>query len=454
MSRLPPHNPSAEAQVIGSLLIRPELVAGAKAVLTPDSFFVPVYRHLFKAIVAEYEATGFAGMVEVMARARAGAPEHLAAEVGIAIEHAPESVTTIGNIEYFCGLVKQHHVRRTAIGIAESLNVLAYDDCEDIGGTLQKIEAEIITAVSQMESQAPRSAAEIGTEYMQMIDMRRANPNRTTGLETGIWPLDRITGGRRPSELTIIAARPSMGKTAIALNFLYKWSVIDNIPVAFFSLEMAGQALMNRLVSLDSGIPQEAVRDVALSPSQYDQLRESVHRVSRAPLFIQDEQGRNMSQIRAEARALRNKHGIQLVVTDYLQYVQPEKGSEKKSMYEQVSEISRGCKALAKELGIHHIALSQLSRECEGRSGKEKGRPQQSDLRQSGQIEQDADIIEFIWRPEKNKIEQYEVAPGRIIPTEGLIIYDVDKDRNGRTGTVPLFFHLDSGRIGELDLRG
>lgn len=446
-----PHNLVAEGQVLGACLLSEVIIPGAIAELDDECFFTETNLRIWHAIVAEYRTTGRCGIIEVKSRLAADCSNADAArQLGDAIDHVAQDIATTANMTYHCRLIKELSARRRLIKAAQKLARQAQDQSLEIADIVSAGESDLTTARFAMNSSSPKSAREIAKPYLTEFHAA-ANGLVPPGLHTGLTAIDVVTGGFRPGELVIAAGRPGMGKSALAIQICHRLAVVDRIPCAFFSLEMSTQQVLDRLVSIESGIPGAAIRDRRVSTDQLREVSEAMGRISAAPLWIQDEANRSMSEIRAEAKALRSQFGIRFLAMDYLQLARPD--NPRKVRYEQVTEMSLAAKALPKELGIPCLVLSQVSRECERQTGAERGRPTNSALRESGQLEQDAHIIMLLWRPEVYRIDTFQTPRDGSVSTAGLAVVDVSKHRSGSTGLALLSYDREHTMFGRFDMQ-
>jgi replicative DNA helicase len=338
-------------------------------------------------------------------------------------------VASAANIEFHARIIAQKHIQRELIRISTTVIKDAYEDTTDVFDLLDKAEQGLFEITEQNLSRGSESMSSLVTKAVKQLEEMAGNESGLTGVPSGFTALDRITSGWQPSDLIIVAARPGMGKTSYTLAVARNAAMDFGKGVAFFSLEMSNVQLVQRLISMEAEIPGSKLRSGQLEDYEWQQLNSAIEKLSEAPIFIDDTPGINVFELRAKCRRLKMQHDIQMVVIDYLQLMTG--GSDQKGNREQeISMISRSLKGLAKELNIPVIALSQLSRAVETRGGAK--RPQLSDLRESGAIEQDADIVSFIYRPEYYQIMEDE--EGNSLKDVSEII--IAKHRNGSLETV------------------
>jgi len=434
----------AEYSVLGSMIVQPSFVFKGIELLKPEDFFRQEHKVFFKFIrdlVAEgYTEAKFNEISfkdELIKRNlldKVGGEGHLS----LLIEYALDSFE---KFESACSVVKDKALLRKILEVANFVNE-KIEETPDPDLLIDQLEKKVFSLSEEKITNTLVHVGEIIPDIVKKVEELAARREMVTGIPTGFYELDRMTSGLHESDLVIIAARPSMGKTAFALSIAYNVAVKEGRSVAFFSLEMSKEQIVTRLISQDSQIPLHNIRTGYLRPHEIDAFLESADRIKEAPLYIDDTPGISILEMRAKARRLKAEKGLDLVVVDYLQLMRGIKRTE--SRQQEVSEISRSLKALAKELNVPVIALSQLSRQVEHRADK---RPQLSDLRESGSIEQDADVVMFIHRP-----EVYKKNPD---PEEqGIAEIIVAKQRNGPTGTVSLAFIKEFARFENVEGKG
>ena len=352
------------------------------------------------------------------------------------ISQLTERVGSTANIEYHCRMVMQKYMLRELINISNITIQKAYDPSTDIFDLIDESETKIFEIADDSLKKGVATLNNLLTEAIKRIETNKNNDSDVIGVPSGFKALDAITAGFQPGTMNIIAARPAMGKTAFVLSLARNAAVDYKQPIAFFSLEMSAIELVNRLISSEAEIDGMKIKKGNLQEYEWTQLTSRITRLSDAPLLIDDSPGLNLFQMRAKARRLKQKHNIQMIIIDYLQLMSGGGDGDQKSTNreQEISMISRGLKKLSKELHIPIIALSQLSRQAENRSTTKI--PQLSDLRESGAIEQDADMVMFIYRPEYYGITEDEDQT----PTKGLANIIIAKHRSGETGTIKLRF--------------
>lgn len=432
--RVPPQNIEAEQAVLGAMLIDKEAIAKATEVLSADDFYREAHRVIFSAMLELYnknEAVDMVTVTEILKR-----DNKLEDIGGIAyITSLANVVLTAANVKYHAEIVAEKSVLRQLVRVSTEIAAMGYEANEDVGTLLDTAESRILEISNRKKKNDFTAINDILMDSVQSIESLLQNKGGLTGLPAGFADLDKLTSGLHPSDFIILAARPSMGKTALALNIvqnvaLRAHKVIGGEPrsVAFFSLEMSKEQLVNRMLCAEAGIDSQRLRVGEMHDEDWTHLWDACDTMSRAKIYIDDTAGITAMDMRSRARRLKAEHGLDLIVVDYLQLMQ---GSGKRNnsgdRQQEVSEISRSLKALARELDVPVLALSQLSRSVESRRVK---RPMLSDLRESGSLEQDADIVAFLYR------EDYYNPETENKHTELIIA----KHRNGPVDTVNLFF--------------
>lgn len=432
--RVPPQNIEAEQAVLGAMLIDKEAIAKATEVLSADDFYREAHRVIFSAMLELYnknEAVDMVTVTEILKR-----DNKLEDIGGIAyITSLANVVLTAANVKYHAEIVAEKSVLRQLVRVSTEIAAMGYEANEDVGTLLDTAESRILEISNRKKKNDFTAINDILMDSVQSIESLLQNKGGLTGLPAGFADLDKLTSGLHPSDFIILAARPSMGKTALALNIvqnvaLRAHKVIGGEPrsVAFFSLEMSKEQLVNRMLCAEAGIDSQRLRVGEMRDEDWTHLWDACDTMSRAKIYIDDTAGITAMDMRSRARRLKAEHVLDLIVVDYLQLMQ---GSGKRNnsgdRQQEVSEISRSLKALARELDVPVLALSQLSRSVESRQVK---RPMLSDLRESGSLEQDADIVAFLYR------EDYYNPETENKHTELIIA----KHRNGPVDTVNLFF--------------
>ena len=432
--RVPPQNIEAEQAVLGAMLIDKEAIAKATEVLSADDFYREAHRVIFSAMLELYnkkEAVDMVTVTEILKR-----DNKLEDIGGIAyITSLANVVLTAANVKYHAEIVAEKSVLRQLVRVSTEIAAMGYEANEDVGTLLDTAESRILEISNRKKKNDFTEINYIFMDRVQIIESLLKNYSGLTCLPAGFADLDKLTSGLHPSDFIILAARPSMGKTALALNIvqnvaLRAHKVIGGEPrsVAFFSLEMSKEQLVNRMLCAEAGIDSQRLRVGEMHDEDWTHLWDACDTMSRAKIYIDDTAGITAMDMRSRARRLKAEHGLDLIVGDYLQLMQ---GSGKRynsgDRLQEVAAVSRSLKAWARELDVPGLALSQLSRSVESRQVK---RPMLSDLRESGSLEQDADIVAFLYR------EDYYNPETENKHTELIIA----KHRNGPVDTVNLFF--------------
>lgn len=434
LEKIPPQNLEAEQSVLGSMLIEKEAILRAMEILRPEDFYRDAHRGIFETIISMYDRGEAIDLVTVSENLRQrGILEDIG---GLAyLTMLANAVPTAANVEHYAKIVEEKSLLRQLINAATRIAARGYEGTEDVNELLDWAEQSIFN-LSQRHNQGGFAALkDVLMEAFEHIEQLYAKKGGVTGVPTGYTQFDEMTSGLQPSDLIIIAARPSQGKTTLAMNMARNAAVNYKVPVAVFSLEMSKEQLAVRLLCSEAGVDMQRLRTGYLRESDWKPLSIALGRLGDSQIFIDDTPGCGIMELRARARRLKAEHNIGLIVVDYLQLVQTRGKFENRQ--QEISEISRSLKSLARELNVPVIACSQLSRAVEQR---EKKRPQLSDIRESGAIEQDADLVCFIHSDpeseEKNVVE--------------LIIA---KQRNGPTGSIELYFRREVGRFENIDRR-
>ncbi|MFH1830743.1 MAG: replicative DNA helicase [Pseudomonadota bacterium] len=433
--KLPPQNLEAERSVLGSMLIDNEAIHRVVELVTKDTFYREAHRKIFDAIISLYQRNEPSDLVTVTTELKSKG--HLE-EVGGAVylSSLVDDVPTSANAGSYARIIHEKALRRLLIDGATEIAQRGYQEEGNVDEFVDQAERIILEIAQRRIKQGFASVKEIVKDSFKAIEQLYERKELLTGLPTGYKDLDRITCGFQRSDLIVIAGRPSMGKTALALNIAEFVAVEAGHKVAIFSLEMSKEQLVQRMLCSRAEVDASKLRGGFLSEGDWPRLTRAAGLLSEAPIFIDDSPALNALEIRAKARRLLREHGLDLVVVDYLQLMRGIGRAE--SREREISEISRSLKALAKELNVPVVALSQLNRGVEARQDK---RPQLADLRESGAIEQDADVITFIYRDEMYNKESPDAGKAEVI---------VGKQRNGPTGKVVLAFRGSLTRFDDL----
>ena len=441
MGNKPPQALDVEQAVLGAMLLEGECVDLAMEELTPSCFYDPKHRMIFEAMVSLVsEHTS----VDILTVSNALKLKGCLEEVGgpVMLANLSEKVGSAAHIEYYIKILKQKTVQRELITASYDILHNAFDDTVNMDDLIDNAETKIYNAVQNVVRREVQNIGSLINQAIENLEKKQAISG-LSGVPSGFVALDTITMGWQPSDLIILAARPSVGKTAFSLNLARNAAVDHKMPVAFFSLEMAAIQLVNRLITSESGLPSDKIKGgLKLEPYEWQQLEDKIKALSAAPLYIDDTPSMPLMEFRTKAKNLVKNKGVKLIIIDYLQLIQGP--AELRGMREQeVAAISRTLKATAKELNVPIIALSQLSRQAVTRQGG-GGKPQLSDLRESGSIEQDADMVIFIHRPDYIGLSDNEADKEK---TQIIIA----KHRNGQTCDIDMLYKGDQLRFVEMD---
>jgi len=398
--------------------------------LRPEHFYSDQHKEIYAAIIDLFKASEPVDMRTVVTQLRKNGKLEL---VGGAyyVAELTSKISSTANIEYHARIIIELAIKRELIQIASQVHHDAYEDTTDVFDLLDKTESSIFKISDSNLRKNYDTMQSLMGQAIKELQEKKNHKDGLTGVPSGFSRLDRVTSGWQKSDLVIIAARPGMGKTAFIVSALRNAAVDFNLPVAIFSLEMASLQLVNRLLSAEAELESEKIKKGNLADYEWQQLLTKTNRLSSAPIFIDDTPALSILELRAKCRRLKAEHGVQLIVIDYLQLMKGEDGGNRE---QEIASISRALKGIAKELNVPVIALSQLSRGVETRGGDK--RPQLSDLRESGSIEQDADIVMFLYRPEYYKITEFEDGS----PSHGVAEVIIAKHRNGSLDSVRLKF--------------
>ncbi len=427
---VPPQNVEAEQAVLGTILIQDQSLVKIVEILSADDFYRDSHKIIYEAMVSLFEKREPHDLITVNSLLsdqnkleRVGGTAYLASLTDV--------IPFTGTLVHHAHIIREKSILRRLIQTSSEVASRCYEAQDDIETLVDKAEKTIFEIAQARRKQGFEAMSKIVPKAFDRITKLSERKEHITGIATGYTELDRMTAGLQPSDLIILAGRPSMGKTALAMNIVQHVAASDKIPVAVFSLEMSMEQLALRMLCSLGRIDSQRIRTGRLRESDWPNLTRATGYLSEAPIFIDDSAGVSVLEMRAKARRLSSEHDLGLIVVDYLQLMQGKPGIENR--VQEISDISRSLKAMAKELDVPVIALSQLNRTVETRPNK---RPQLSDLRESGAIEQDADVIMFIYRD-----EVYNTAEDN--PERGLAEIIIGKQRNGPIGTVKLSFLAD-----------
>lgn len=442
--KVQPQAPLLEEAVLGALMLDKDALTVVLDILRADSFYKDAHQAIYRAMLRLFEKSQPIDLLTVMEELKksgdlemAGGPSYLA--------DLTNKVASAANIEYHSRIIAQKYIQRELIKVSTKIIKDAYEDSTDVFDLLDDAEQGLFAIAQQNMSRGYQSMGALSTQLLKQLEELKERDDGLTGIPSGFTDLDRLTSGWQRSDLIILAARPGMGKTAFALSLAKNAAVEFKKPVAIFSLEMSNLQLATRIISMQAEISGEKLRSGQLEAYEVQQLQSAIEAISDAQIFIDDTPGINIFELRAKCRRMKMQHDIQMIIIDYLQLMSAGKDNNKGNREQEISSISRALKGLAKELSVPVISLSQLSRAVETRGGSK--RPQLSDLRESGAIEQDADIVSFIYRPEYYQILEDE--EGQSLKNVAEII--IAKHRNGALDTVKLNFTAEFARFSDLE---
>ncbi len=439
MEKLLPQNIEAECGVLGSIIIDPEAIVQVSDFLHADDFYRDAHHTIYEVILQlyeEHEPADFITICDELER------RNKLEEVGGAsyITSLINQVPTSGNVEFYARIVERTAILRRLIHAAGQIAAIAYEE-GDAEIALDKAE-QLIFNISQRHARSDFShMRDVLAEYMNKLDKLHERRGSIVGVPTGFTDLDRLTGGLQKSDLIVLAARPGIGKTSLALSLAHNTALKFHNSIAVFSLEMSKDQLAQRLLSMDARIDQQRLRTGIIEEDEWDRIVYAMDTLSESNIWIDDTAGISTMEMRSKARRLQAEHGIDLIIVDYLQLMQATIGGRRnENRVQEISEISRSLKGLARELNVPVLALAQLSRAVESRQSKV---PQLSDLRESGSIEQDSDIVMFIYRDDLYNQESERKNIADII---------IAKHRNGPVGEISLYFQASQTRFRDLEL--
>lgn len=430
--KVQPQAVDLEEAVLGALMLDKEAVNDVIDFLSPDSFYKDQHKKIFKTIQHLFQQSEPIDILTVTEQLKKDGELDVIGGASY-IAQLTNRVASSANVEFHGRIITQKHILRELIRISSETIKDAYDNTTDVFDLLDRTEQNLFNVAEGNIRKSFDSLSDLMHKALKQIEEAQNKEGSVTGIETGFSELDKVTGGFQPSDLVVLAARPGMGKTAFVLSMARNTAVDFQKPVAVFSLEMSSLQLVNRLIASESELDSDKLKKGELKDYEWEQLQSKIDRLSEAPIYIDDTPALSVFELRAKCRRLKAQFDIDMVIIDYLQLMTTG-GDGKGNREQEISTISRSIKSIAKELNIPIIALSQLNRSVETRGGDKK--PQLSDLRESGAIEQDADMVMFIYRPEYYDIK--ETAEGQ--PTDGLGELIIAKHRNGALTTVPLKF--------------
>ncbi|MEN6621554.1 MAG: replicative DNA helicase [Smithella sp.] len=436
--QLPPHNADAEKAILGAILLDNKSINNCLSIVTPDDFYADSSKIIYEVMI---ELSNTCKSIDSIGLCNYLSQKKQLERVGghVAIADVMDGAVTAVNISHYCRIVKDHSTMRRILTTADEITDRIYSgSAESPAEVLDAAQHALMNIATDRKQSDFKNARELCASTFNEIEKRYQKGGTITGLSTGFHVLDSWTSGFQNSELIIIAARPAMGKTAFAVNIAEN-AVFSGVPVALFSLEMSGESLMTRIFSSQAGINSKHLRRGYIGTEGWARLTKAADLISKTPLFIDDSSVLTPMQLKAKARRLKVDYNIGLIIVDYLQLMTVVGRHDNRER--EIAEISRSLKALAKELKIPVVALSQLSRKVEDRTIK---RPQMSDLRESGAIEQDADVVLFLYRD-----EVYNQAENN--PERGFAEIIIGKQRNGPTGNFKMRFDAERTRFSNLE---
>lgn len=437
VTRIPPNNIDSERALLGSIMLRPEAIHEIMDIIRADAFYAEKHRLIFQSMSELFTKNEPIDLLTISSRLTEKNQLEQIGGTGYLTELV-NLVPSSANAEHYAEIVQKKYVMRQLIEASEHISLLGYEEAEDLATLLDLAEKKIYEVTQGKTSNKFVELKNILGEAWERLDKLHKGKGELRGIPTGFRDLDIKLSGLQKSDLIILAARPSMGKTSLALDIARQAATKHKVPVAIFSLEMSNQQLVDRMMAAEANVNAWNLRTGGLKlDSDFDRIRDSLDVLSKAPIFVDDQPANNILKMRGVVRRLKNEKGIGLVVVDYLQLMAPVQNKNNDNVVQQITEISRSLKHLAREFDVPVLALSQLSRAVEQRGG----RPRLSDLRDSGSIEQDADVVMFIHREDKYKDESEKTNIAEIL---------IEKHRNGPTGKIELYF--DEKRSSFLDI--
>lgn len=446
--KIPPQDVNLERVVLGAMLIDKKGVDDVIDVLNPEVFYTKQHQLIYEAITKLFQQSQPVDLMTVIEQLRRDANLEAIGGEYYLIE-LTQRVSSSANIEFHARIIMQKFIQRRLIQISSEIIEQAYDETTDVFDLLDTAESKLYEVAQGNLKRSSEAAGDLVIKALKKIEDLSKKTDGYSGIPSGFTQLDELTSGWQASDLIIIAARPGMGKTALTLSMARNIAVGQGIPVAFFSLEMSSVQLITRLISSETSLESEKLRTGKLEPHEWHVLSTKVKDLEKAPLYIDDTPSISIFDLRAKARRLASQYGIKLIIIDYLQLMTAGNSKGAGNREQEISTISRNLKALAKELDIPVIALSQLSRNVETRATTGHKRPLLSDLRESGAIEQDADIVSFIYRPEYYKLTEWDDEQQSSTKDQGEFI--VAKHRNGGLDNIRLKFLGKFGKFDNLD---
>jgi replicative DNA helicase len=445
LGKMPPQALDLEEAVLGALMLEKDALSNVIDILKPESFYSDANQEIYRAITELFNKSEPVDMRTVVNQLRKNAKLEFV-NGAYYIAELTSKVTSAAHIEYHARLVSEMAIKRELIRVASEIHTMAYEDTTDVFNLLDHTESELFKiSESNIRKNYDNMRSLMGKAIME-LEERKNHQDGLTGVPSGFTSLDRVTGGWQKSDLVIIAARPGMGKTAFVVSAMRNAAVDHEKAVAIFSLEMSSVQLVNRMISAEAELESEKLKKGDLRDYEWQQLVHKTTKLSEAPIFIDDTPALGILELRAKCRRLKAQHDVQLIIIDYLQLMSGDSTGGNRE--QEIASISRALKGIAKELDVPVLALSQLSRAVETRGGDK--RPQLSDLRESGSIEQDADMVMFLYRPEYYGLTEDDNG----MPTQGTGEVIIAKHRNGSLENVSLKFIGKYTKFADLDAPG
>ena len=436
LGKLPPQALDLEEAVLGALMLEKNALTAVIDILHPESFYKDSHQKIYGAILRLFDKSEPIDILTVTQELRKEGELEIAGGA-FYITKLTSRVNSAANIEFHARIITECAIKRDLISISGHVEKEAFEDQTDVFELLDSAEQKLYEVSERNIKKSVGEMRSLMRQALEELEEKSKQDDGLTGVPTGFSALDRVTSGWQKSDLVIIAARPGMGKTAFSLTALRNAAVDFDKPVAFFSLEMSSVQLVNRLIASEAELDSEKLRKGNLAGHEWEQMHHKIGKLTEAKIFIDDTPGLSVREFRTKARRLKQQHDIQLIIVDYLQLMTGNDGKGG-NREQEIAFISRSLKGVAKELDVPVIALSQLSRSVETRGGDK--RPQLSDLRESGSIEQDADIVMFLYRPDYYGITEISDSEGAPMPAQGLGEVIIAKHRNGSLENVLLKF--------------
>lgn len=439
--KVPPQSLESEMAILGSIMLRPEAINEVIDVISSEAFYADKHRRIFEIMLELFSNGNPIDLISLSSRLKekklldsVGGKTYLTELVGC--------VPSSANVNYYANIVDKKATARGLIDASEHISAMGYNEENDIDLLLDEAEKRIFKVTNKSNNKTVVSLKDTLPEAWERLDRLHKNTGEMRGVPTGFKCLDNKLSGLQKSDLIILAARPSVGKTSLALDIARNAAVGQGIPTVIFSLEMGAQQLIDRMLAAQAQVDAWKLRTGKLTNAEdFDKIRDSLEVLSKAPVFVDDKPGNNIVSMRSVARKLKSEKGLGLIIVDYLQLMAPTHSRNSDNMVQQVTEISRSLKSLARELDVPVLALSQLSRAVEQRGGK----PRLSDLRDSGSIEQDADVVMFIHREDRYNEDSDKPNIAEIL---------IEKHRNGPTGRAELYFDDKKSTFIEIESSG